>query len=253
MLRINNKDIPYFLTEIAYSNYLDYTLIEDKKSYKDVEVLTGVSFDMNFHRFSKKNIATSLRNKVDYYKPVKIKNFVHNDELYIIKDLKDITILEGVLALNFAKEFTKTKYQKEQGLFAMKLYLIATMTRKVVNGQIEELPVNLGEVHDFVEKRVKELENISFKNAIDFEFFFAAFEEKLSSGFYKLAFKSIHPTNIKNVDNEANERFRRYSQVYGAFIILEYLLSNNIIKSDLEGLKTPFFHAVFLYGMSINK
>ena len=151
------------------------------------------------------------------------------------------------------KEFTKTKYQKEQGLFAMKLYLIATMTRKVVNGQIEELPVNLGEVHDFVEKRVKELENISFKNAIDFEFFFAAFEEKLSSGFYKLAFKSIHPTNIKNVDNEANERFRRYSQVYGAFIILEYLLSNNIIKSDLEGLKTPFFHAVFLYGMSINK
>lgn len=100
MLRVNNKTIPYFLTEIAYSNYLDYTLIEDKKSYKDVEVLTGVSFSGDFGKFSKKNIANSLRNKVDYYKPVKIKNFVHNDELYIIKDLKDITILEGVLALS---------------------------------------------------------------------------------------------------------------------------------------------------------
>ncbi len=253
MLRVNNKTIPYFLTEIAYSNYLDYTLIEDKKSYKDVEVLTGVSFSGDFGKFSKKNIANSLRSRVDNYKPKKVKNFVHNDELYIIKDLKDITILEGVLALNFAKEFTKTKYQKEQGLFAMKLYLIATMTRKVVNGQIEELPVNLGEVHDFVEKRVKELEDISFKNAMDFEFFFAAFEEKLSSGFYKLAFKSIHPTNIKHIDNESNERFKRYSQVFGAFSILEYLLSNSIIKNDSDGLKTPFFHAVFLYSMSINK
>lgn len=255
MLKINNIKIPFYVSEIKYSNFLDYAQIEVNKAtdYRDVEVLTGVDFSQSFGNYSKLNIANRLRQKVNDYKPKRIKEFVHNNELYIIKDCNQITILEGILALNFAKEFTKKKYQIATGLYAMKLYLIATMTRKVINGQVEELPINLGEVHDFVEARVKELEDISFKNAIDFESFFFEFEDKLSNGYFKYSFKSIHPLNIKHIDKEGQERNNRYLSVYNSFSILEHLISNNLITNSIEGLKMPFFHCIMLYGMSANK
>lgn len=256
MLKITEDfQIPFYLTEIKYSNYLDFTAVEvdDTNKYRDVEVLTGVDFSKNFGKFSKVNVANSLRRRVQSYTPAKIDSFIHNENLYLIKEHKDITITEGLLALNFAKEFTKQKYEKLQGLYAMKLYLIATMTRKVINGQVEELPCNLGEIHDFVEERVKELEDISFKNAIDFEFFFYEFEQKLSDSYFQYAFKSIHPVNVKHIDRESTDRGQRYNTTFGAFAILEHLLKNNLIDAGEQGLKTPFFHCIFLYALSSNR
>ena len=255
MLKAGKVQIPFYVSEIKYSNYLDFKDVEVTKEnqYADVEVLTEVDFSQQFGNLSKRNIANSLRRRVKSYKPSKIDSFIHNDELYIIKKHEDITIIEGLLALNFAKEFTKQKYEKNQGIYAMKLYLIATMTRKIVNNRVEELPCNFGLIHEFVEQRVKELEDISFKNAIDFEFFFYEFEQKISSSYFQYAFKSIHPVNIKAIDRESTDRNQRYNSVFNAFAIYEHLLKNNLIEKSEKGLRTPFFHSLFLYALSSNR
>ena len=256
MLKVGKENIPFFVSEIKYSNYLDFIETEPtpENRYKDIDVLTGVEFSkMKFTGITgKKNAAASLRRRIKEYQPQRIKNFIHNNEFYILPEQKELTILEGILALNFAKEFSKPKY-KNKGIFAMRLYLIATMSRKVQNGVPETLPLNLGEVHDFIEERVQELEDISFKIAMDFNTFFFEFEKKMSSGFFQYAFKSIHPINIKKIDREGNERGKRFLSVFGAFSILDHLIAQGIIDATPEGLKTPFFHSLLIYSINVNK
>lgn len=251
MLKFDNHKIPYSVNELTYSDYLDYTLVKPSKDnpYDDVEVLTGTKWDFDFLDLSKDNVANILRTKVANYNPQIIDNFVHNDELFIVPKLNDIELLEGVFALNYMKYYSKpkeTELEQIQQMFALKLYLIATFCRKVVDGVVEQFPTDLGETYDFVNNRVNELTNISFKNATDFDYFLMLFNDKMNDGIYQFAFNDMHGTET---DNKTRERNIRYRSVYGTLGIVEHLLSNNLIND----LKTPFFHSIALYGMSINK
>ena len=248
MLNINQKSIPYFSSEIKYSNYLDYLSSEDK----NIKTLIGIDLDFIKSDLIRQKTINDIVNNCQSYTSDLNDTFIHNDNLFIYKDLNDITLIEGVLTMNYSKEFSKEKYQKDfQGLFAMKLYLIATLSKKVIDGKIEMLTTNLGKAFNDVESRVQELNEISVKNAIDFEAYFKTFEDKLQEPLYKRAFKSLHPINIQKVDAEQQERHSRYTDFYGAFAIYEHIQRNNLINK--QGLNTPFFHSLFLYGLSSNK
>ena len=246
MLIINQKSIPYFPSEILYSNYLDYLNSESK----DIKTLIGIDLDFIENKYRRQKVANDIVSNCTSYKAEPSDSFIHNDSLYVFKPLHEVTILEGVLCMNYAREYSKEKYNKDsRGLFAMRLYLLAALSRKVVNKRPETLPINLGLSLDFIDNRVKELFNISVKNAIDFEHYYNAFELKLQQPFYYRAFKSLHPIDVKNIDNKAQERQMRYSDFYGGFGIYEHLKTNNLI----DNLDAPFFHSLFLFGVSVNK
>lgn len=248
MIKIKSQSIPYFASEIVYSNYIDY--LEDEK----IETLTNSNFNIDFGQFNKDEVQKSIIENCKQYEAKDIDSFVHNDNLYIIKDVSKITLIEGLLALNFIKEFSKKKYiEKGVGTFAMRLYLIASLTRKVVNGKVEKLPNDFGLVYDFIENRVNELQDISLKNAIDFDVFFWRFNEKLSNPLYSKSMESIHPTNHKATDKSEYERQKRWSDYFGSITIYYTLLSGQIIPNDLDSLELPFFHSIFLYALHSNK
>ena len=245
MLIIENKSIPYFTSEISYSNYLDY-LNSETKNIKD---LIGIDLDFIDNTYRRQKIANDIITNCTSYKAEPSDSYIHNNDLYIFKPLQDVTILEGILALNYAKDYSLPKYEASKGLFAMRLYLLAALSRKVVNGQPETLPTNLGITLEFIDNRVNDLLNISVKNAIDFESYYNAFELKLQQPFYYRAFKSLHPIDVKNIDQKAQERQMRYADFYGGFSIYEHLKTNNLI----EDLTAPFFHSLFLFGATVNK
>jgi len=245
MLIIDNKSIPYFVSEIFYSNYLDF-LNSEAKNIKD---LIGIDLDFIENTYRRQKITNDIITNCTSYKAEPSESYIHNDSLYIFKPLHQLTILEGILAMNYAKEYSLPKYEAPKGLFAMRLYLLAALSRKVVNGQPEALPTNLGITLEFIDNRVNDLLNISLKNAIDFEAYYNAFELKLQQPFYYRAFKSLHPIDVKNIDQKAQERQQRYADFYGGFSIYEHLKTNNLI----EDFNAPFFHSLFLFGATVNK
>ena len=244
MIRINDTKIPYFPTEITFSNYVDFL----NDGNQNFEILTGVNFDFIQDRWLKKKLKSDILKNCNY-SPERVDNFVHDGNLYIYPKMTEITLLEGILCLNYANEFSKPKYMENgKGFFAIRMYLISTLCKKIVDGIPETIPTNLGESLNFVENRLQELKNLSIKNAVDFEAFYSGFEKKLKEPFFHRAFKGLHPTKIGRGIAEM-ERQKRFSDFYGAFGIFEYLKTHNLIS----GLETPFFHALFIYGISVNK
>ncbi len=243
---INNKLIPYFTSEISYSNYLDYLSSEKK----DIKTLIGIGLDFIQSDFVRQKTINDIVKNCKDYQPEINNNYVHNNELYIYKPLHELTLLEGVLSMNYAKEYAKPQYKANNvGLFATKLYLMATLSRKVVSNKLESLPTNLGLTFEFIENRVNELKDISVKNVVDFEYYYHTFEKKLEVPLYYRAFKSLHPINTKNTDFEAKERHQRFTDFYGGFGIYEHLKTNGLIQD----LNTPFFDALYKFGLSVNK
>jgi hypothetical protein len=245
MIETYKHKIPYFAAEIRYSDFIDF------KKDKLIETLTGVSWGGGFEPYDKQTIKKEIIDNCINYNPSKNTNFVHEGELYLIKKVCEITLMEGILAREFIREFTRPEHHFDDG-FSLKIYLIATLCRKVVNGEPEKLPNNLGEIYEFIEHRANELKNISLKNAKDFLYFEQEFETKISSPRFKEAFKSIHPTP-HNIDEKVTQQNNRVSIKFGSWLILEKLLTEGLIEKGLEGLETPFFHCLFLYAINSNK
>ena len=249
MIKINDIKIPYLASEITFNNYLDS--LDCDNVLDAAKILTGVDFkDVYFYKYDRDRVAKNVIRNCGEYAAEKNEYYLHNDNLYLYPNLNDITLLEGILAMNYAKEYSSQKYsdKRKDAEYAMTLYLIATLSRKVVNGKVETKPTNISESLELIESRVAELHNISVKNAFDFTLYFSEFESKLQVPFYKRAFKSIHPIKGSS-DNDANERFKRWSDFYGSWSIYENLKTQNMIN----GLDEPFFHCVFLHGLLSNK